>query len=153
MSTVTWLNQYGDLSTLLIPLTLILYIFVQPLRPVFFKAMVAIGLIGIIELVIGLCINRYKKINKLSKSIKISPVFLWIGALIAHIIILFVLIDFSKYWQFNKFSFLLLIVANLIIIFLPWWPYIMSKPILLIVYNGIYLAIFGIGYLINYSNL
>ena len=148
MSTVTWLNEYGFLSTLLIPLTIILYIFVHPLRPAFFKAMVAIGVIGTIEVISAFYTNKYPKSIQIGQNIKISSLFILIIALISHLLILVVLIDFSKYWGFNKFSLLILVVANLVIIFLPWWPYNMSKTSLLIVYNVVYLTIFGFGYLL-----
>ena len=145
MVTVSWLNQYGYLSTILIPLTLILYVFIQPLRPVLFKHMIAVGLIGIIET--GYFFEGYKKKHHTWWTKGWQPA-TYIFCMILHVLLLLVLINFPQYWNFNKFSFVLLIIVNLIIIFLPWWPYFMSKTTVLVLYNVIYLSILGIGSLI-----
>ena len=145
MVTVSWLNQNGYLSIILIPLTLALYTFIPSSRPVLFKHMVVVGLVSLIE--VCYFFNGYKnKHNSLWKK-GLQPA-IYIFSVFAHAILFVVLINFPQYWNFNKFSLILLAIVNLVVIFLPWWPYFMSKTNLLILYNVFYLTIIGIGSII-----
>ena len=54
---------------------------------------------------------------------------------IIHLSLLFVLVDFQKYGKMNLFSLVLLFIVNLVILFLPYWPYSIKRESLLLLYN------------------
>ena len=56
------------------------------------------------------------------------------------------LYDFNTYENNNLISIFLLIVANLIIYFLPYWPYELSKMDVVYLYNFIYFVLFCLFY-------
>tara|TARA_B100000886_G_scaffold259406_1_gene184303 strand:+ start:506 stop:928 length:423 start_codon:yes stop_codon:yes gene_type:complete len=122
------LNMNYELSYILVPLTAILYIFNKYCKFIFMYHMIAIGIIGSIDIII-----KFGKIN--SKLIDTL-------SLLCHILLLLVLFDFKKFGMQNNISKLLLVLANVIILFLPYWPYIIRREIMLLIYNFIYLALF-----------
>ena len=65
-----------------------------------------------------------------------------------HIILLVVLYEFKLYGSPNPISILLLIIANIIIVAMPYWPYKLTKKQIIILYNLIYFIL-----LFMYSHL
>ena len=98
--------QY-ELSYILVPLSVILYYYFVPLRPILLYHIVIIAIIGTIDTIY--------KMNKHGFIIHILSI-------VFHLILLLVLLDFNKY-GFNIYSFYLLLLANLVIVYLPYWPY------------------------------
>ena len=80
------------------------------------------------------CINKYNE-NTIGIGIVIISILL-------HLSLLFVLIHFKKYGKINIISILLLVLANITILFLPYWPYSMKRETLCILYNFIYLFLY-----------
>jgi len=74
-------------------------------------------------------------------------------SIIFHLALLFVLYDFDKYgfdkYGFNIYSLLLLLLANAIIVYLPYWPYKINKNTILIMYNMLYISLLIINYAIT----
>ena len=121
------INFKYELSYILIPFSALLYYYAPSSRSILLFHMVIIGLIGIND-----ALSKYKK-----KENAILPT---IGSLIFHTLLLIVLKDLFKY-KSNILSLLLLLVANIIIIYLPYWPYILNKNKTILLYNSIYLSL------------
>ena len=124
-----------QLSYILIPLVFLLY-FKYPEYILYH--IVCIGLIGSYDTYLQ---YKNKQINnELDKTIiKIIGLdaFFTISFLI-HLACLIVLKDLGRYENTNSISILLLFVANMVIVYLPYWPYYLSKPQVMIYYNSIY---------------
>ena len=134
-----FLTKHGQISNILVPIVVLLYIFYPKSKHIFFKHIVCIGCVGIIEMIFfekykfSTCIGIYN-----NKCI----------VLLIHIALLVVLFNFKKYWSYNIYSILILILANVIIIYLPWWPYYMSRKTLIYIYNITYLSLLVSGYVL-----
>jgi hypothetical protein len=118
-----------QLSYVLIPLSVILYVYFPIFRSYLLFHMVCVGIIGTIDSIL----------NYLSKNLGIIFA---ITSVIIHLALLLVLINFKKYGKINSISVLLLIIANLTIFFLPFWPYNITKEHMIILYNFIYFCLY-----------
>jgi len=114
-----------QLSYVLIPVSVILYLYNPLFKRYLLFNIVCIGIVGAIDSIF----------NYLSGNLGI--VFTFISILI-HLSLLLVLVNFKKYGKINTISVLLLIIANLTLIFLPFWPYILTRENMLIIYNFTY---------------
>ena len=124
-NTIFKLKFNFKLSYLLIPFIFLLYNYLPNTRKYILYHAICIGIIGIIE-----CYYSYIEQN-------IGFVIAIISTII-HLLLLFVLVDFQKYGKINFISLVLLFVANLVILFLPYWPYSIKREYILILYNFIY---------------
>ena len=124
-NTIFKLNFNFKVSYLLIPFIFLLYNYLPNTRKYILYHAVCIGIIGTIE-----CYYSYSE-----KNIGIVTA---IVSTIIHLLLLFVLVDFQKYGKINFISLVLLFVANLVILFLPYWPYSIKREYILILYNFIY---------------
>ena len=124
-NTIFKLKFNFKLSYLLIPFVFLLYNYLPNTRKYILYHAICIGIIGIIE-----CYYSYIEKN-------IGFVIAIISTII-HLLLLFVLFDFQKYGKINFISLVLLFVANLVILFLPYWPYSIKREYILILYNFIY---------------
>jgi len=113
------------LSYFLIPLIYFLYNYVPNIRTYLLYHIVCVGIVGTIESVYGY----------LENNIGIGTLFI---SSIIHLSLLSVLIHFKKYGKINMISLVLLFMANLIIFFLPYWPYSIKRESTFILYNFIY---------------
>ena len=86
---------------------------------------VCVGIVGTIDSVYGY----------LENNIGIGTLFI---SSIIHLSLLSVLIHFKKYGKINMISLVLLFMANLIIFFLPYWPYSIKRESTFVLYNFIY---------------
>jgi hypothetical protein len=137
-NTIFKLNFNFKLSYLLIPIIFLLYNYLHNTRKYILYHAVCICIIGIIE-------SFYSYIEK-----NIGIVTLILSTII-HLLLLLVLIDFKKNGEINIISLILLFIANLIIIFLPYWPYSIEKKTILILYNTIYFLLYFVyEYIKNY---
>lgn len=118
-----------ELSYVLIPLIYYIYIYMPNTLSYFLYHIVCIGIIGTID-----CINKYNE-NTIGIGIVIISILL-------HLSLLIVLNHFKKYGQINIISILLLVLANITILFLPYWPYSMKRETLCILYNFIYIFLY-----------
>lgn len=125
--------QY-ELSYILVPLSIILYYYILPSRPILIYHIVIIGIIGTID--------TLYKMGKYNGYITTTL------SIIFHLVLLLVLYDFNKY-GFNIYSLLLLVLANIVIIYLPYWPYKLNKNIIMTMYNVFYLLLLTINFLIS----
>ena len=103
----------GGLSSLLVPLFICLYIFVEKSRNILFYPSLLVAIIGIWDLLL------VKKNMLKYKYWLIQFIFI----LITHLILLLPIIQYKKYSNFNLYSLLLILLGILILKFLPWWPY------------------------------
>ena len=127
--------QY-ELSYILVPLSVFLYYYVAISRPILIYHIAIIGFIGAID-------TLYKIGN--------DGYLVTIFSVIIHGALLIVLFDLYKY-EFNLYSLLLLAVANIIIMHLPYWPYKLDKYTVQTMYNACYLLLFLIHrYVLNAS--
>ena len=113
------------LSYFLIPLIYVLYNYVPNIRTYILYHIVCVGIVGTIDSVYGY----------LENNIGIGTLFI---SSIIHLSLLSVLIHFKKYGKINMISLVLLFMANLIIFFLPYWPYSIKRESTFILYNFIY---------------
>ncbi len=132
-NTIFKMNFNFKLSFLLIPLIYFLYNYVPKSREYILYHIVCIGIIGTIDTIYGYIENN------IGFGILIISV-------IIHLLLLIVLINFDKYGKLNTPSLFLLFVANLIILFLPYWPYSIKRESTVYLYNVIYILLY-IGYL------
>lgn len=124
-NTIFKLTFKFQLSYILVPLAVILYIYNISFRSYLLYHMVCCGLIGTIDTI------NYYQLEK-------SGIVFTITSLIFHLALLLVLCNFKKYGKINLVSLLLLFVANLTIIYLPYWPYSLTRQTCLFLYNLIY---------------
>ena len=103
-----------QLSYLLIPFVFLLYNYLPNTRKYILYHAVCIGIIGIID-----CYYAY-----IENNIGIGIAFI---STIIHLLLLIVLINFKKYGRINIISLLLLVIADLTIVLLPYWPYSIKK--------------------------
>lgn len=129
-NTVFQLDFRYELSYILVPLSILLYIYVPAMKPVLLYHMVCVAIIGTIDTLL-------KEKNGIAMKI---------ASIILHLLLLFVLYDFNTYENNNLISIFLLIVANLIVYLLPYWPYELSKMDIVYLYNFIYFALFCLFY-------
>jgi len=125
--------QY-ELSFVLVPFIAICYYFYDFLRPMFFHHLTCIGLYGTYDNILKHTSHGY---------------LFTFGTIIAHLSLCLALIDINKYGKYNYISFLLLILANIIIIFLPYWPYKINRTNTMYIYNGIYFTQMLIYFIMN----
>ena len=116
--------QY-QLSYLIVPLAVILYLFVESYRSYLLYHMVCCGLIGTLD-----TINYYRLGN--------TGVVFTISSVICHLLLLLVLMQFKKYGKINPISLFLLFIVNVTIFYLPFWPYSFSRKVVLFLYDLIY---------------
>lgn len=128
-NTIFQLDFRYELSYILVPLSILLYIYVPAMKPVLMYHMVCVSIIGTIDTLL-----------------KDNGIAMKIASIILHLLLLFVLYDFNIYENNNLLSITLLIIANLIVIFLPYWPYELSKMDIVYLYNFIYIALFCLFY-------
>ena len=119
----------GELSWILVPLSIILYYKFVNLRPILMYHMVCIAIIGTIDSYL-----RLKNIN--------NGKYTLMTAIFFHLILLIILIDFKKYGNPNTISFIILIIANLVIYLLPYWPYELKRNEIMYLYNIIYFILY-----------
>jgi hypothetical protein len=118
-----------QLSYLLIPFVFLLYNYLPNTRKYILYHAVCIGIIGIID-----CYYAY-----IENNIGIGIAFI---STIIHLLLLIVLINFKKYGRINIISLLLLVIADLTIVLLPYWPYSIKKITIFILYNLIYISLY-----------
>jgi hypothetical protein len=118
-----------ELSYVLIPLIYYIYIYLPNTLSYFLYHIVCIGIIGTID-----CVYKYNE-NAIGIGILIISILL-------HLSLLVVLNHFKKYRKINIISILLLILADIIILFLPYWPYSIKRETLFLLYNFIYVILY-----------
>lgn len=118
-----------QLSYLLIPFVFLLYNYLPNTRKYMLYHAVCIGIIG--------TVNSYYMFIENNIGIGIA----FINTII-HLLLLIVLINFKKYGKINVISFLLLLIADLTILLLPYWPYVIKRETLFILYNLIYISVY-----------
>jgi hypothetical protein len=123
-NTIFKLKFKYELSYVLIPLSFILYVFFPLLRSYILFHIICISIIGIIDTI-------FNYINNLD-------ILFLIGSLLIHLLMLLVLINFKKYGKINSISILLLLIPNLTILLLPYWPYTLTRNNMIFLYNSIY---------------
>ena len=130
-NTIFKLNLNFKLSYLLIPFIFLLYNYLHNTRKYILYHAVCIGIIGTIE--------SYYSYSKKDMGIVTAII-----STIIHLLLLLVLIDYKINGKLNIISLILLFIANLIILFLPYWPYSIKKDTILILYNTIYFLLYFI---------
>jgi|688.fasta_scaffold257276_2 hypothetical protein len=128
-NTIFKLGFNFELSYLLIPFIFLLYNYLPNTRKYILYPAVCIGIIGTIDIY-----YRY-----IENNIGIAIAFI---LTIIHLSLLIVLINFKKYGRINIISLLLLVIADLIIVLLPYWPYSIKREKLFILYNLIYISLY-----------
>jgi len=126
-----------ELSYILIPLIYYVYLYLPNTLHFFLYHIVCIGIIGIID-----CLYKYNE-NILGIGVVILSVLL-------HSVLFIVLIHFKKYGKINTISLLLLLLADITILILPYWPYSITRETTFILYNFIYILLYGF---YRFSNL
>lgn len=118
-----------QLSYFLIPLAFFICISQPNICKYFLYHIVCIGIIGIID-------TYY---NYIENNIGIGIAFI---STIIHLSLLIVLLNFKKYGRINIISLILLVIADLTIVLLPYWPYSIKRETLFILYNLIYISLY-----------
>jgi len=103
----------GEISWIVIPIFIYLYIFVKKSRSILFYPSLLVCILGIWNLIlVKKDIFRYK-----------YGLIQFIFVFIFHFILLLPIIQYKKYSNPNLYSLLLILLGILILKFLPWWPY------------------------------
>lgn len=128
-----------ELSYILIPVLCSLYIFFPLTRPYLLYTLIYISLIG--------TYNTLLLKNEIFKS-KVGIYQYW-GSILFHLILLISLFEFNKYGYPNLVSFIIMIIGILILTFLPYWPYYLSREYMIYSYIVIYFVLSLIFYIIK----
>lgn len=103
----------GEISWILIPIFIYLYVFVKKSRSILFYPFLLVAILGIWNLIlVKKDIFRYK-----------YGLIQFIFVFIFHFILLLPILQYKKYSNPNFYSLLLILLGILILKFLPWWPY------------------------------
>lgn len=124
---------YEYISFYLIPLYIIVFLFIKPIRPYLFISSITVFIIGILESVL-----RYFYI----KNLKFS---LLLGSILGHSLILFFV--FSKIYNPPLASHLFLLLAIITIYLLDPWPYVIIKKYFILIYCIIYICVYFTTYI------
>ena len=111
-----------QLSYILVPLALYLYIYFPLLRVNLEYHMVCIGIIGAIDSIIRFILKK-------------TGILFTILSILSHLSLLFISFYLRNTGKKNVVSFILLILANIVIFFLPYWPYSLKRKTILFLYN------------------
>lgn len=133
-----------QLSSFLVPLGTILYLFYEKSRPYLMYGLIYIAIIGTID-TLFLKNEIVKAGNKDGNNYGHIQYYLF---LFFHICLLFPLFEFKKYGYPNIQSFIIFIIAILVISFLPYWPYYLSREVFIYVLICTYIALTGTHYLL-----
>lgn len=121
-----------QLSSVLVPLLIILYLFFTKLRPYLMYSLIYVAIIGTIDtyLLKDKVINAGKKYGHIHYYLY----------LLFHLVLLLPLLEFKKYGYPNVTSFCLFVISILIISFLPYWPYYLSREVFIYILVGTYIV-------------
>ncbi len=75
---------------------------------------------------------KYKKYNLIG---------IFLGSILLHMIFLYPLINFKKYFKPNFIQFLLIILGLFIIYFLPYWPYLIPRITMALILISVYIFV------------
>ena len=128
-----------ELSYILIPVLSIIYIFKPFTRPYLLYSLIYIALVG--------TYNTILLKDKILKS-KIGRFQYW-GSIIFHLILLISLLQFNKFGYPNLISFIIMIISIIVLKFIPYWPYYLSREFMIISYINLYVVLSIIYYLIK----
>lgn len=129
----------GQLSWLLVPISLYIIFYKKELIKYFSYIFLCIAIIGTIDTY--LVYLKYPKVNLLF----ILPSYIF------HLALLFPLINIQEYLQINNINYLLGIIGLIIIKFLPYWPYLVSRVLMTYISIIIYfiLTVISLFYTLN----
>ena len=122
----------GELSFLLIILLMIILFFCKNLIKYISYICVCIPIIGTYDAYL-----RYKKYDLMG---------ILLFGILFHLLFFYPLIDFKKYFKPNILQLVILILSLLIVNFLPYWPYLVSRKDISLLILIIYL-ILGLYYI------
>ena len=128
-----------ELSYILVPVLGILYIYCPIVRPYFIYALIYIALIGTYNTIL---------IRKEMLKTKYGKYQYWL-AIIFHLILLLSLLEFKKIGYPNIGSLIIMLIGILILNYLPYWPYYLSREFMIISYINLYIVLSIIYYLIK----
>ena len=128
----------GQLSWVLVPISLYIIFYKKELIKYFSYIFICIAIIGTIDSY--LFYFKYPEKNKL----------FILASVILHLVLLYPLINIQEYLQINYINYLLGIVGFIIIKFLPYWPYIVSRETFIYQYVIIYIISIFISLFYNY---
>jgi preprotein translocase subunit SecE len=129
----------GQLSWVLIPISLYIIIYKKELIKYFSCVFICIAIIG--------TNNGYLFYLKHPEKIN----YLFLISLILHLVLLYPLINIQKYLQINYINYLLGIVGLIIFKILPYWPYIVSRETIIYQSIIIYVILTFISLFYNYN--
>jgi len=127
------------LSWLLVPISLYIIFYKKELIKYFSYIFICIAIIGTIDSY--LFYFKYPEKNKL----------FILTSVILHLVLLYPLINIQEYLQINYINYLLGIVGFIIIKFLPYWPYIVSRETFIYQTIIIYVILTFISLFYNYN--
>ena len=128
-----------ELSWLLVPILGYLYFFQKQTRPVLLNLIIIIAVLGIWNTIILK--------DKILKS-KFGNITFWLS-IVFHGVLLLSLLDLKQYGFLNKYSIFLFVIGLLILYFLPWWPYALSRKDMIGLAIIIYIILLILHYLLN----
>jgi len=131
-----------ELSYIIIPVFGILYIYNINTRPYLIYFLIYIGLIG--------TYNTILLKDKILKS-KIGKFQYW-GSIIFHLILLISLCQFNKFGYPNLISFIIMVISILVLNYIPYWPYYLSRYEMIIFYLNLYIILSLIYFIIKIIN-
>ena len=116
----------GELSFLLVPLVFIIIFFYNDYIKYFSLTFLLIGIIGIID-------SYYKSKRENLKLILYAGIAM-------HIIGFYPLLNVKKYFEYNPIIYFVGLLMLIITYFLPYWPYYLSRKMVLILIIFLYIV-------------
>ncbi len=123
----------------MVPVLGILYIYCPIIRPYLIYALIYIALIGTYNTIL---------VREEILKTKYGKYQYW-GTIIFHLILLLSLLEFKKFGYPNIGSFIIMLIGILILNYLPYWPYHLSRELMITSYIILYIILSIIYYLIK----
>lgn len=129
-----------QLSYIIIPILFLLY-YPIPYRKYILYHIICIGAIGAYDTYLQYQNNQINNEldRRIIQTVGMYPFFA-LGFLF-HLLCLVAIKDIYRYKNTNAVSLLLWIVANLVIVFLPYWPYYLVKEQVFLYYNSLFVLL------------
>lgn len=116
----------GELSWVLVPIVLLLIFYFNNYIKYVSLIFLLIGIVGIID-------SYYKILEQ-----KLVGIFILI--IIMHLVGFYPLLNVKKYFEYNNIIYIFGLIALAITYFLPYWPYAVSRNVVLLIILLLYLT-------------
>ena len=141
-------NLYIFLSTFLIPIAIIVYLFFPSVRPVLLLHNLTVAFIGQVDLYFRFLKNRQpiEQVKILGLPTDISSV---LSSLLHLLLLIIIIYRPIVPLEIPMYSHVLMGVVVLLVFGLPWWPYSITRMEMFLIYVVTYVGLFAGSIILN----